>query len=101
MHTLYQSKKYMFHGTHDIHYIHANWKPCLQKKSEQTEAKKPVKLTYDEDGDLIRDDLEEELEIQIKHKIQSDLGSIFLYNWLNHSTQIWVLSQAEKIIIVA
>ena len=46
--------------------------------SEQTEPKKPVKLIYDEDGDLIRDDLEEELEIQIKHKIQSDLGSIFL-----------------------
>ena len=46
--------------------------------SEQTEAEKPVKIIYDEDGDLIRDDLEEELEIQIKHKIQSDLGSIFL-----------------------
>ena len=68
----------MFHGPHDIHYADANWKPCLQKISEQTEAKKPVKIIYDEDGDLIRDDLEEELEIQIKHKIQSDLGSIFL-----------------------
>ena len=54
-----------------------------------------MKLIYDEDGDLIRDDLEEELEIQIKHKIQSDLGSIFLKNWLTHLTQIWVLSQVE------
>ena len=55
-------------------------KTLLAKISEQIEPKKPVKLIYDEDGDLIRDDLEEELEIQIKHKIQSDLGSIFLQN---------------------
>ncbi len=46
--------------------------------SEKTKAKKPMKLIYDEDGDLIRDDVEDELEIQIKHKIQSDLGSFFL-----------------------
>ena len=49
--------------------------------SEQTEAKKPVKIIYDEDGDLIRDDLEEELEIQIKHKIQSDLDNVGYQVW--------------------